>query len=39
MEGLALARPDPNLGSLIRSRTRNIQLDIGTQMILRVPED
>lgn len=38
MEGVALAPADPNLGSIIVSRNRNIQLDIGTQMMLRVPE-
>ncbi len=38
MEGVALASEDPDLGSVIVSRNRNIQLDIGTQMMLRVPE-
>ena len=38
MEGLALVPEDPTLGSVIVSRNRNIQLDIGTQMMLRVPE-
>jgi hypothetical protein len=38
MEGLALVPEDPTLGSVIVSRNRNIQLDIGTQTILRVPE-
>jgi hypothetical protein len=39
MEGLALAPEEPSLGSVIVSRNRNIQLDIGTQMMLRVPHD
>jgi len=38
MEGLALVPEDATLGSVIVSRNRNIQLDIGTQMMLRVPE-
>jgi hypothetical protein len=38
MEGVALASEDSNLGSVIVSRNRNVQLDIGTQMMLRVPE-
>lgn len=38
MEGLALVPEYPTLGSVIVSRNRNIQLDIGTQMMLRVPE-
>lgn len=38
IEGLALAPQDPNFGSVILSRNRNIQLDLGTQMMLRVPE-
>ena len=38
MPGLALAAQDPSLGSIIVSRNQNIQLDIGTQMMLRVPE-
>jgi hypothetical protein len=38
IEGLALAPQDPNFGSVIVSRNRNIQLDLGTQMMLRVPE-
>ncbi len=38
MEGLALVPEDPTLGSVIVSRSRNIQLDMGTQMMLRVPE-
>ena len=39
IEGLVLAPEDPILGSIIVSRNRNIQLDIGTQMMLRVPGD
>jgi len=39
MEGVTLAPEDPALGSIIISRNRNIQLDIGTQMMLRVPEE
>lgn len=38
MEGMGLVPEDPTLGSLIFSRSHNIQLDIGTQMMLRVPE-
>lgn len=38
MEGMGLIPEDPTLGSVIVSRNRNIQLDIGTQMMLRVPE-
>ena len=37
IEGVALAKEDPKLGSMIVSQNRNIQLDIGTQMMLRVP--
>jgi len=37
MEGVMLAKGDANVGSVIVSRDRNIQLDIGTQMMLRVP--
>jgi hypothetical protein len=39
MEGMALVPEDPNLGSVIVSRNHNIQLDIGTQMMLRVPQE
>jgi hypothetical protein len=39
MDGLVLAPENPILGSIIVSRNRNIQLDIGTQMMLRAPED
>jgi hypothetical protein len=39
MEGVVLAPEDSTLGSIIVSRNANIQLDIGTQMMLRVPED
>jgi hypothetical protein len=39
MEGMGLVPEDPTLGSLIVSRNRNIQLDIGTQMMLRVLEE
>lgn len=39
MEGVVLANEDPKLGSMIVSQNRNIQLDIGTQMMLRVPGD
>lgn len=39
MEGVGLVPEDPNLGSVIVSRNRNIQLDIGTQMMLRVPQE
>lgn len=38
MEGMGLVPEDPTLGSVIVSRNRNIQLDIGTQMMLRVLE-
>lgn len=38
IEGLALAPEDPNFGSVIVSPNRNIQLDLGTQMMLRVPK-
>lgn len=38
IDGLALAPEDPELGSVIVSRKRNVQLDIGTQMMLRVAE-
>lgn len=37
IDGVALAREDLALGSIIFSQKRNIQLDIGTQMMLRVP--
>lgn len=39
MEGVALVPEDPTLGSIIVTRNNNIQLDIGTQMMLRVPQD
>lgn len=39
MEGIGLVPEDPNLGSVIVSRRSNIQLDIGTQMMLRVPQE
>ena len=39
MEGMGLVPEDPTLGSVIVSRNRNIQLDIGTQMMLRVPQE
>lgn len=39
IEGVMLAKEDPKLGSMIVSQNRNIQLDIGTQMMLRVPEN
>lgn len=35
MEGLALVPQDRTFGSVIVSRNRNIQLDMGTQMMLR----
>ncbi len=38
MDGLVLVPEDPTLGSVIVSRNRNIQLDLDTQMMLRVPE-
>ena len=39
MEGMGLVPEDPTLGSVIVSRNRNIQLDIGTQMMLRAPQE
>ena len=38
MESMGLVPEDPTLGSVIVSRNRNIQLDIGTQMMLRLPQ-
>lgn len=39
IDGVMLAKGDPKLGSMIVSQDRNIQLDIGTQMMLRVAGD
>lgn len=38
MEGLVLVPEDPTLGSVVVSRNRNVQLDLDTQMMLRVTE-
>ena len=39
MDGLALVPKHPTFGSVIVSRNRNIQLDIGTQMMLRAADE